>query len=40
MELFQFSGLIGVHARQARDRGLLSFSFFAFFGLLDRAIER
>src|SRR5258708_35991869 len=40
VELLQFAGLIGVHARQARDGGLLGLSLFAFFGLLDRAIER
>ena len=40
VELFQFSGLIGVHARQVRDRGLLGLFLLAFFGLLDRAIER
>src|SRR6266545_255477 len=40
MDLFQVAGLIGVHASQARDRGFLGFSFFAFFGFLDRAIER
>src|SRR2546426_4405485 len=40
VELLQFSGLIRVHARQARDRRLLGLSFLAFFGLLDRTIER
>jgi len=39
-QLFQFADLVGIHARQARDRQLLGFSFLSFPGLLEGTTER